>query len=456
MPNLNLNLPDSFGVNVEENGSNSAFDSTLNFTGAGVTVTQNGSGTGTITIPGGSGTPTNSFVFMIPITGTIPTATSTMDSLTFSSSSGTMSIVGNAGTDTLDFNSALIYTSPLSITGHTVSMTQANSTTNGWLSSTDWNTFNNKQVAGNYITALTGDVTATGPGSTVATLATVNATTGSFGSSTSIPSFTVNGKGLITSASNNVVIAPAGTLSGTTLNSTVVTSSLTSVGTITTGVWNGTVTAGQSFITSGTTYTTTCRNYNSRYFRFKFTFIGGGGGSAGVNSGNGRGAGAGGGGGVILFITGLTPSTAYTIAIGAGGTAGTSAPTAGGAGGNTTLTIGATTYTAGGGGGGPVGASTVGGLPGGGTNGKLLMWRENGEDGTPLLRRPVLVERVEVLAFGFWSRQGSGMGPNIFLRYCYCRSGIFWWWWVGGAADVGTATAGAAGGAGCILVEWNN
>ena len=63
MPNLNLNLPDSFGVNVEENGSNSAFDSTLNFTGAGVTVTQNGSGTGTITIPGGSGTPTNSFVF---------------------------------------------------------------------------------------------------------------------------------------------------------------------------------------------------------------------------------------------------------------------------------------------------------------------------------------------------------------------------------------------------------
>jgi hypothetical protein len=37
-----------------------------------------------------------------------------------------------------------------------------------------------------------------------------------------------------------VVIAPAGTLSGTTLNSTVVSSSLTSVGTIGTGVWQGT------------------------------------------------------------------------------------------------------------------------------------------------------------------------------------------------------------------------
>lgn len=90
------------------------------------------------------------------------------------------------------------------------------------------------------ITALTGDGTATGPGSVAFTLATVNTNTGSFGSSTSIPSFTVNGKGLITAASSNVVIAPAGTLSGTTLNSAVVSSSLTSVGTIATGVWNGT------------------------------------------------------------------------------------------------------------------------------------------------------------------------------------------------------------------------
>lgn len=86
------------------------------------------------------------------------------------------------------------------------------------------------QAAGNYITALTGDGTASGPGSVAFTLATVNSNTGSFGSSTSIPNFTVNGKGLITAAGSNVVIAPAGTLSGTSLNSTVVTSSLTSLG----------------------------------------------------------------------------------------------------------------------------------------------------------------------------------------------------------------------------------
>jgi hypothetical protein len=97
-----------------------------------------------------------------------------------------------------------------------------------------------KQATGNYITNLTGDATATGPGSVPITLATVNANVGSFGSSTSIPSFTVNAKGLITAASENPVIAPAGTLSGTTLNPTVVSSSLTSVGTITSGTWNGT------------------------------------------------------------------------------------------------------------------------------------------------------------------------------------------------------------------------
>lgn len=55
--------------------------------------------------------------------------------------------------------------------GTTISQQAASSTNNGYLSSTDWNTFNNKQSAGNYITALTGDVTASGPGSSTATIA---------------------------------------------------------------------------------------------------------------------------------------------------------------------------------------------------------------------------------------------------------------------------------------------
>jgi hypothetical protein len=127
--------------------------------------------------------------------------------------------------------------------GTSIQVKQASTSISGYLSSTDWNTFNGKQASGSYITALTGDGTASGPGSVALTLATVNTNTGSWGSSTAIPNFTVNGKGLITAAGTNVVIAPAGTLSGTTLNSTVVTSSLTSVGTITSGTWTGTTIA---------------------------------------------------------------------------------------------------------------------------------------------------------------------------------------------------------------------
>ncbi len=47
----------------------------------------------------------------------------------------------------------------------------------GCLSSADWTTFNGKQASGNYITALTGDVTASGPGSVGATIANDAVTT---------------------------------------------------------------------------------------------------------------------------------------------------------------------------------------------------------------------------------------------------------------------------------------
>jgi hypothetical protein len=87
----------------------------------------------------------------------------------------------------------------------TLGITQSGAGTDGYLSSTDWNTFNNKQASGNYITDLTGDATASGPGSVALTLATVNATTGTFGSSTQVPVITVNNKGLVTCVTTDTI-----------------------------------------------------------------------------------------------------------------------------------------------------------------------------------------------------------------------------------------------------------
>lgn len=111
----------------------------------------------------------------------------------------------------------------------TLTGSQALSNKTGLIS--QW-TNNSGYLTANQTITLSGDVTGSGTTGITTTLATVNSNVGSFGSSTSIPTFTVNAKGLVTAVSGNAVIAPAGTLTGTTLASNVVTSSLTSVGTL--------------------------------------------------------------------------------------------------------------------------------------------------------------------------------------------------------------------------------
>ncbi|HJW16381.1 MAG TPA: hypothetical protein VJ499_04645 [Flavisolibacter sp.] len=97
------------------------------------------------------------------------------------SNTGVTSVNGNTGAITLDtglisnfsqkVRSLFTPIAPITFNNNgDIGITQAGAISNGYLSSADWAKFNNKQTAGNYITNLTGDVTASGPGSTVATI----------------------------------------------------------------------------------------------------------------------------------------------------------------------------------------------------------------------------------------------------------------------------------------------
>lgn len=81
---------------------------------------------------------------------------------------GTISASNLSGTNTGDVT--LGTANGLGLAGQVLSLQLSSATLTGALSTTDWNTFNSKQAAGNYLTALTGDVVATGPGSVSSTI----------------------------------------------------------------------------------------------------------------------------------------------------------------------------------------------------------------------------------------------------------------------------------------------
>ncbi len=143
-----------------------------------------------VTVPGLVNNTTQSFSGNKTFTGTISA----------SNLSGT-----NTGDVTLTAVGAVPQANGASLSGQVLTLQPANTSFPGVLLAADWNTFNSKQSAGAYITALTGDGTAAGPGSSVLTLTTVNANVGSFGSASAVSTFTVNAKGLLTAAGSTAI-----------------------------------------------------------------------------------------------------------------------------------------------------------------------------------------------------------------------------------------------------------
>ena len=134
------------------------------------------------------------------VTLSTPQAIDTTSSPTFYSLTLTNPLtVGNGGTGDSSHTAYAVLTGGTTSTGALQSVSGVGTsgqvlTSNGASTLPTWQTL----ITPSGITALTGDITATGPGSVAATLSTVNSNVGSFTNA----NITVNAKGLITAASN--------------------------------------------------------------------------------------------------------------------------------------------------------------------------------------------------------------------------------------------------------------
>ena len=171
------------------------------------TVAVNQGGTGVQTITGyvkGSGTTAFTGSSTIPTTdlsGTVTNAQLANSAITINGVSTSLGGSISVGTVT-----SVTGTSPVVSSGGTtpaISMPAATGSVNGYLTSTDWTTFNSKQPAGTYVTSVAATSPVTSSGGTTPTIAMPAATTSVSGylTSTDWNTFNNKGSGTVTSVS---------------------------------------------------------------------------------------------------------------------------------------------------------------------------------------------------------------------------------------------------------------
>lgn len=315
---------------------------TVGTTGTDFNIDQSGSDTNVFNLPVASGTNTGKL--------------SNTDWTTFNNklSAAVTSINGETGAaQTLQVGSAGTNFAIVTTTNtQTFNLPTASATNTGKLSNTDWSTFNGKQAAGNYITALTGDVTASGPGSVAATIANSAVTNAKMADMTQA---TIKGRA-----------AGAGTGAPVDLTATQATAILNAfVGDSGSGGTKGLVPAPASgdsskFLKGDGTWGSVSSlagrllnvivvdnaaspytyNKNSSASFIEVEVIGGGGsggGCASTTTANSSGSGGGGGGYSYKKIANASVGTTETVTVGAGGGAATAGNNNGNAGGTTSF-----------------------------------------------------------------------------------------------------------------------
>ena len=232
-------------------------------------------------------------------------------------------------------------------------------------------------------------------------------------------------------AGSNITITPSGT--GATRQLTIASTG------------GGSAQTGQIIVTSGTSFTTPSTTTTATVFNIEL--VGAGGGGGGGLASNGHGSGGGGGGYVFKRITGLSPSTTYTCAIGVGGSGG-AALSNGVAGTSTTLTIGGVTYTASGGGFGIATLGSAGGQGGTGTNGDININGQNGDYTALTTAATVHSSR------GGGSPKGWGLGGAGVSQTTNGQTGTGYGG--GGSSGKSGASTGGNGSNGVIFCQWFN